>query len=400
MNITASGLKSGLDLGGAIKGSDGADLVVDATAVTGAITIDGGITGFTNTTINTSGAGDDVTLGAINARDVANNTVSITSSNTGDFAVGAIGGTVATADVTIALDGVSGTVGLDVIKGDDVSIDVSAALGAVTYNDDITVTGDLTIDGSALFANQIDGTDGQITLAGATQVITLNGGIKDDDYLIDAFDDNDSVTIKGDLDIGTNSFAIDFDTATIGQDYTLDMTGFANYDASTITLSSEAFASTVKLNGADTAVDTIVVTAAESTTITGFNTTEDKLDVQAVATAGAIALAADAAATTVTDGAAYVWANGADGTSTEVIADYTDKADVAAFIAAAFSDEATGDDFVAVINDLVADKSYIYAVVFDDGNAGVGAIDADAITLMGTVTETDGKALVAGDIVS
>jgi len=110
------------------------------------------------------------------------------------------------------------------------------------------------------------------------------------------------------------------------------------------------------------------------------------------------AVAADAAAANVADGAVYVFADGADGTGAEVIVDYTDLEDVGAFLAAAFGDEAAGDEFIAVINDTVGGQSYAYYVDFDLGDGGAGAIDEDAITLLAVITEAGGDILVAGDI--
>ncbi len=207
---------------------------------------------------------------------------------------------------------------------------------------------------------------------------------------------NTSITLKGDLGIGDNSVGVDMATATLTQAVTVSLSGLSNYDASDIQLSGDVN-STVTLGGG-TSVDTLTFTAVDKkATISGFDTTEDKLDFGLGK--GGTAVAANAAATTVSIDEVYVFADGADGTLTEAIASYSDLTDVAAFIAAAFSDEAALDTFVAVINDLVGDKTYAYYVDFDAGNGGVGALDADALTLIGVITEESGAALVVGDIV-
>lgn len=138
--------------------------------------------------------------------------------------------------------------------------------------------------------------------------------------------------------------------------------------------------------------------------ITDFTTNEDKLSFDGIsgitATAGT-AVAADAAAQNVSDGAVYVFADGNDGTAAEDIDTYSGDgfaADVAAFLAAAFDDEAAGDQFVAVINDVAGDKTYAYLIDFDAGNDGAGALDADAVSLLATIDEVADAPLVFGDI--
>jgi hypothetical protein len=161
---------------------------------------------------------------------------------------------------------------------------------------------------------------------------------------------------------------------------------------------------TITLTEVTAAVDAVdfLGNGSSKDTITGFTTTSDTLSFDGItasitATSGT-AIAANASATTVTDAAVYVFADGADGTGSEAIEDYTDLDDVASFIAAAFSDEAANDEFVAVINDLVANKTYVYYVDFDLGNAGGGLLDDEALSLVGVITETNGAAIVSGDI--
>jgi len=100
---------------------------------------------------------------------------------------------------------------------------------------------------------------------------------------------------------------------------------------------------------------------------------------------------ADADEQSLTDRGSYVFADGTDGTDDEEITDFTDLEDVAEFLAAAFSDEATDDDFVATIND-GAGTSYIYYV----NMTGDATLDDGDITLIGVVSADDD--LAAEDI--
>lgn len=139
-------------------------------------------------------------------------------------------------------------------------------------------------------------------------------------------------------------------------------------------------------------------TTTDSDEISDFTVGEDSVSTSGyVGTATETDIAADAAATTVTDDSTYIFADGGDGTGAEAIVDYNDFDDVGAFIAAAFSDEAAGDNIVTYIND-GAGNAYIYNVIYDNGNAGGGAFDADAITLIGIVHADD--ALISTDIIS
>ena len=135
--------------------------------------------------------------------------------------------------------------------------------------------------------------------------------------------------------------------------------------------------------------------------IADFTTTSDKLSFDGMTGITAVAgtaVAANAASQNVTDGAVYVFADGADGTGDEVIANYTDLVDVSAFLSAFIDFEGVNDEFIAVINDTDGNLSYAYFVDFDLGNGGKGALDVDAITLLATITEAGGNVLVAGDI--
>jgi hypothetical protein len=144
------------------------------------------------------------------------------------------------------------------------------------------------------------------------------------------------------------------------------------------------------------AIDTVVFTAFAangSDTINGFVQANDIINVELLAAgnvAGEIAIAANAAIADVTDQFAVVFANGADGTGTEVITDYTNLTDVAAFMEAGL-DIANGEDFAVVINDLAGKKAYVYSVNEANANA---TIDAGEVTLVGTIN-TDAALTIA-----
>ena len=201
-----------------------------------------------------------------------------------------------------------------------------------------------------------------------------------------ADNDNDMSTTVAATTDGDNAGA---DSITLGEGADTVIGGSGN---DTITLTEVSSAADV--------VD-FLANGSGKDTITGFTTTSDKLSFDGLtgitATSGT-AVAADAATQSITDAAVYVFADGADGTGAETIASYTDLDDVAAFLAAAFNDEAANDENVFVINDLVGNKTYIYYSDFDLGNAGGGLLDDEALTLIGVVTESAAAAIVSGDI--
>ena len=84
-----------------------------------------------------------------------------------------------------------------------------------------------------------------------------------------------------------------------------------------------------------------------------------------------------------------MFADGADGTGTEVIADYTDLTDVAAFINAGMV-IANGEKFAIVINDLANSKAYVYEAT----EAGGSELSAGELALHGTIT-TDAALTIA-----
>lgn len=158
--------------------------------------------------------------------------------------------------------------------------------------------------------------------------------------------------------------------------------------------------------GADTiilgaAVETVTAASDAQDTIIGFTTTKDKINVDGVTadsnitTVGATSGSVTAGALTnesvivISDGATALTSGG-----TQSIADYTDLADVAAYLAEGFNGTTTGDQAVFVINDLVADKAFGY--LFTD--AATSGIEEGELTLIFNVSEAAESPLVAGDI--
>ncbi|MEA2099716.1 MAG: hypothetical protein U9P72_06270, partial [Campylobacterota bacterium] len=118
-----------------------------------------------------------------------------------------------------------------------------------------------------------------------------------------------------------------------------------------------------------------------------------------------------------TDNEAYVFADGASavagGTATDIITDYTNLTQVGAFISDALTigesngnatdcDTLTGDEALFVVNDLVADLTYVYHFK-EDGTAtdasAEDVVSSGELTIIGVVSEESDAALVAADIV-
>ncbi|MEH6446990.1 MAG: hypothetical protein V7784_24110, partial [Oceanospirillaceae bacterium] len=138
--------------------------------------------------------------------------------------------------------------------------------------------------------------------------------------------------------------------------------------------------------------------------ITGFTSTTDDLafggitDITGAAGAAVTSGAFTAVSTNTVDNDIQIISDGADALTaagTEVILDYTNLTDVAAYLAEGFTSATDGDTVVFVINDLVGDKSYAYFYNEDVTNST--AVTAGDLALIGIITETNGVALVSGD---
>jgi hypothetical protein len=367
----------------------GGTLLVDASAILDAESTEdttdaaavAGVTGEADTT--TGGA----TLNG-SAEDDAVLTI-LGTQNDDTITGGALGGTL------------SGNGGADIINGGDGDDTINGGAG----NDTLNGQGD---------DDTISGGDGDDTITGGAGQNTLTGGDGADNFIWTAvanttFTDIDTVT---DFETGSDTLTfsiagsggadvIDFSFAsgTAGEGSLSGVVGDAYWNSEDSVFHIDVDGDADITDGADYQVNVSgTVNAGDyKLVITAFTAGTDHLSfdgMDGITGTAAVGLAADAAATTVTDGAVYVFADGADGTGAEVIADYTDLEDVAAFIAAAFSDEAAGDEIVAVINDTVGNKSYAYYVDADaDGNIG-----SDDVHLIADITEAVPAVLTTADI--
>ena len=440
MNLSSDSGTPTLNLGG--TGSDTAGITIDAsnltkdTALTPTITITG--TAFADTITGSSigeafvmTAGADAIEGGstgVDSLTLVDNNTDLDGTASGDNANGTVVNMGATAideaTVTSQLGNHLGAGATQITTG---TATFTFANGTATTTTATNVSQVQTIGG---IENIIGGT-GEDYIVGSAANNTINGNAGDD--YINAGDGDDTITVDGTVEyandvyvggLGTDTMAITATTTVSTTDG--DISGIENISisgASTVVLTGQtenfaisvtdtvtsltlgAGSDTVTLT-AGTAANTtqFIATSGTSNVITGFDTTEDKLSFDGMtgvtATSGT-AIAANATAGNVTDASVYVFADGNDGTGTEDIDTYSGTgfaADVAAFLAAAFGDEAANDEFVAVINDVAGNTSYAYYVDFDLGNGGAGAIDADAVSLIATITEESNAAIVSGDI--
>lgn len=167
--------------------------------------------------------------------------------------------------------------------------------------------------------------------------------------------------------------------------------------------------------------DVFLTTTASYDIISGFDTTEDDVNVGALMTAGAVnatvevTTAAQDGDGVFVDNNAYVMDAGSDvhgaGTAASAIADYLDLTDVAAFISTlidsddhggADTNTVAGDEAVFVINDTVGARTYVYHFEESDGVTDVSAgaaVSAGEISLVAILTEESGAVLVGGDVI-
>ena len=293
VNVTASGLKAGLtmdaiasqqnvkvdvnDTTGVVKANSivGANVTLDASTLEGkllgntaatSLTVDSTTAKAGTATINAHDNADTVQIGTIGAIKAFKTVTVDVSSNAKAVTVGTI---TASDSATVKFTGNLDTSTVGAITAKDVTIDAKDALKAVTIGtddahnttDDITITDSLTYTAGLVGADTTNGVEVAIaadTTNGTSTTVTLNGNIGDDKFFIDGGDNNTknaSITVKGDLDIGTNNVAV-----TSG----ITSTGKATIDLSGLTGSGTTTISVVGGTGDDT------ITAAKvATTITG-----------------------------------------------------------------------------------------------------------------------------------
>jgi Ca2+-binding RTX toxin-like protein len=260
-------------------------------------------------------------------------------------------------------------------------------------------------------ADYIDGGAGADTINGGDGADKMFGGLGDDTIIVESTAHHDTgETIDGGA--GTDTLSITGTTTLIAIDASIvNVENIAISGTSTViaTGQTEAFAITIT----DTATtlttgsgnDTVTLTAGTlvntikplltsgSDTIVGFDAGEDKLDLDALgavadATITAVNSVTHITAGAITDNAAYVISNGGlslTAAGTEVITDYTDLADVAAYLAEGFTGTAALDEAQFVINDVAGDKTFVYH--FLEAAGAASTISAAELTLVLTITE-------------
>jgi len=233
--------------------------------------------------------------------------------------------------------------------------DISDALSLATA---FTVTGSSVID--------------KIDLSGTSGTNIISGGAGAD-------------TIKG----GTGAESI---SGGAGADSIISGTGadtiVGGEDADVIT--SGAGNDVIDLTEVTAAIDTVVFAAAADNgvdTVTGFAVANDLISVKALGNTvtAETAIAANAATTDLATKAVGVFANGADGTGDLAITDYTNMTQVVAFLAGSLTEAAT-ETYVAVINDLLTNKAYVYDIIVNTVTTAADTIEVGDVTLVGTIT--------------
>lgn len=159
-----------------------------------------------------------------------------------------------------------------------------------------------------------------------------------------------------------------------------------------------AGADTITLAAAG-AIETVHLAISNADTITGFAVAEDLINLEVLGAgniAGETAIAANADSTDLTTAFIGVFANGADGTGTTAITDYTNLTQVVAFLAGSLT-EGAGEVYVAVINDLLTQKAYVYNVVVDAVTTVAGTIEVGDVALVGVVNISTAAALTTAN---
>jgi Ca2+-binding RTX toxin-like protein len=159
-------------------------------------------------------------------------------------------------------------------------------------------------------------------------------------------------------------------------------------------------------DGADTinlaaagAIETVFLAISAADTINGFAVAEDLINLEVLGAgniAGETAIAANAASTDLTTAFIGVFANGADGTGTTAITDYTDLSQVVAFLAGSLTEDG-GEVYVAVINDLLTQKAYVYNVVVNAVTTVANTIEVGDVALVGIVNISTAAALTTAN---
>ena len=301
----------------------------------------------------------DVTIASIES--LAINTSQVTASTTVR---------VATFDLTA-----SGLTTLTIAGTESINLS-GVAINATT----ITASG-ITDTGTAPTVNILGGSAAQ-SITGSAGADTISAGAG-----------ADTISAGSGADVLTGGNGNDSITAGEGAD---TVTGGTGNDVVVLT-ESTSLADVVDFTG-----------AAGVDTITGFVTTVDKLSFDGITVSGGGAIAAvvgtavasaGVTAGALTDDTIYVISDGATALTAAGVAaigDYTDLSEVATYLTEGYTSTADNDAAIFIINDLLADKTYIY--LFDEATAAGSTIQTADLTLIGVLTESAGTALVFGDV--
>jgi Ca2+-binding RTX toxin-like protein len=127
-----------------------------------------------------------------------------------------------------------GLTSMGAVTGNNVTLDFSGVLAGVTTYGTINAEGAVSIAGSQLKANTI----GDLNLTGTSQTVALTGGIDVDNIDIDGTATTTSVTVTGDLGVGTDIVSVDL-VANATTASSASLAGLANYETGTLAGSAQ-----------------------------------------------------------------------------------------------------------------------------------------------------------------
>jgi hypothetical protein len=268
------------------------------------------------------------------------------------------------------------------ITAKDVVLDLSGTYDTVTLNT-VTVTDSLDIK------TGLKGLTSTIEIAedATDTTINLTGNVKEDVFTINTkeYTENAELTVKGDLDNGTDTVAINASAEKSGNALTIDVSGLKNISKTTITggvgadkITGSAVKDTVSAgDGADT------ISTGDGDDIIDGEAGADKI----YAGAGNDKITIDGDDTVVDGGA------GVDTVTLGAEADFTDEGDV--FTGVEIIDMSDGGDNLTLTTAQFADVTNIKG---DDGSANIltlkgtdttDTVDVSAITFDANVKEVD-----------
>ena len=386
MNIVASGLVGGFTAT-TVNVAAGQNITANFNNVTGAVIVGtiGNATVGANVTLNTAGTGGAVDYSSL----IATGTVTVTNSGLGAFDIGIVSAGV-TGDVVYKFDGTLGAVTTAAISGKTVNYDASDTIGGDDAVDMTVFTG-ATVAVSTLQTNSVT-----VTAATNSTAVTIavTGGTLADAISVIGAATTTSLTLTGNYGAGVDTIAVDTSNTTAAG-ITTDISAVVSYATSIITGDTTAI-DTVKFGvGVDTfkyaASGAVVDIFTDFKAGTGGDVFNLEIgggsDITAEFDAVANATIQNRASQSVT-----VFADGADGAGASAITDYTNTTQVAAFLELQL-DVASGETFGAVINDLITDKAFIYAIV-EAGGIRI-TIDAGEVVLIGTVTMSNADVAIS-----